>query len=163
MRFGVLLLLSGLSAGCTGSDAPSSSSARPGAPEQGTSTPTTPASTTTASGEPIAGEPGADEPVGLRCTGTVVSAQESPQNKRFPDRGGHWIVELEIEEWSAADDSEQPPQPLRLIVPKEVVAGLANQPAVGDRLAVIGKLLVGRTDTARVDSISPVEPTNPPL
>ncbi|TNE91778.1 MAG: hypothetical protein EP330_04040 [Deltaproteobacteria bacterium] len=150
MRWAALWLLCSLSAGCTGSDAPGGTEARSPAPAEGGSS-STPSKSPATAGE--AGEPGS-EPVGVHCTGSVLTARESPPNKRFPDRGGHWILEVQVEEWDAADESAAPSTPLRLIVPREVVESLVPRPVEGERYDVVAKLVAGKPDTATADALT---------
>ncbi|MCO4745220.1 MAG: hypothetical protein KC912_10570 [Proteobacteria bacterium] len=95
--------------------------------------------------------------MGVECKGTVLTSRESPQNKRDPSKGGHWIVELEVEEWSASDASTKPAEPVRLIVPRPVALALATPPAVGERFEVRANLVDGPTVTARVETLSPLD------
>lgn len=155
MRTGLFLLLCGLSTGCGGAEAPAHTEARPHAPEPGGPTHT---ATAKPAAEPVAGEPTEEEPIVVHCKGTVLSARESPQNKRFPDRGGHWIVEIELEEWSAEDDSPQPSDPLRLIVPREVIEGVVPRPVAGERVEAVAARVAGKPDTARAQTLSRLEP-----
>ena len=89
--------------------------------------------------------------------GTVLAARETPQNKRFPELGGHWILELDIEEWSAGDGRPQPEGPLRLIVPRELIDAMMPAPAVGERLSLTARLVVDKPNTARAAALMRVD------